>query len=351
MIKFIILIIVLVFAYPLENLERENLFIFWCVSSVLALSFTFGSFDRVPFQENSTFIDKNISSVLAIKPGGKDSRDQPSFVPTRPSSSTPGRKAESPPRNTNKSGSNANTKPQYHDAPDPKRSPNLWGVSQSNNPNGGDNPSDLLSSNEVPKEDNWINDPSLWDKSQENDLAGDNEETQKPGKLQADIDFPYQYDENGNPTLLIPNAGRTKKKRLYNKIEFDQTSTHMHHAPDFGIDLPPNFDLDVYKSLDRKGRIQYTKNNVPRETVIQYQNELGKGMSPLFGTRKTKSVPGFAGKRKRNTELTIQMGTKNEHILSVIGEDGIHRSSYQIDDNKLQNIMDNDFWIWPYRDI
>ena len=66
-------------------------------------------------------------------------------------------------------------------------------------------------------------------------------------------------------------------------------------------------------------KIDYGKQNLPRETIINYQNEIGKSMSPLFGPKDTFSVPGFAGKYKQNTELTIQQtDTPNNTILSII---------------------------------
>lgn len=43
---------------------------------------------------------------------------------------------------------------------------------------------------------------------------------------------------------------KIRKKRTYTKVEFDQTAVHMHHAPDFGISLPANFDMNKYRSLD-----------------------------------------------------------------------------------------------------
>jgi hypothetical protein len=65
--------------------------------------------------------------------------------------------------------------------------------------------------------------------------------TKEPGKLNVDVDFPYSYDEALNPTLLVPNNGRTRPKRSFFKVEFDQTSTH--HAEELGILLPKDFDM------------------------------------------------------------------------------------------------------------
>ena len=69
MIKFIIVIVVVVFGRWLEMLERENSYIFGCVSLLLAITFT--SFDHVRFERTPTVIEKNLSSVLVINSGGE----------------------------------------------------------------------------------------------------------------------------------------------------------------------------------------------------------------------------------------------------------------------------------------
>lgn len=51
--------------------------------------------------------------------------------------------------------------------------------------------------------------------------------------------------------------------------------------------------MTKYNNLDRVGKIVYAKENLPRETIIAYQNELAKSMSPLFETKKTMLVPEF----------------------------------------------------------
>ena len=170
--------------------------------------------------------------------------------------------------------------------------------------------------------------------------------------MEADIDFQYEYDSNGNPTLLVPNPGKVRTKRNYNRVEFEQTASHIHHAPDFNIPLPSDFDMSHYMNLDRAGRIDYAKQKLSREIIISYQNEIGKSMSPLFGRKKTFSVPGFAGKYKQNTELTIQQtDTPNNTIISIIREDGLHISSYSIDDRALRQLTKDNFWVLKNRNL
>ena len=169
---------------------------------------------------------------------------------------------------------------------------------------------------------------------------------------QIDIDFAYQYDSNGNPTLLIPNTGRLRKKRTYTKVEFDQTAVHMHHASDFDIQLPPGFDMAKYKSLDRAGRLDYVNQKVPRETIINYQNAIGRSMCPIFNIAgKTISVPGFAGKHKIGTELTIQQRPGGINMLSIIREDGTHISSFSVDRSAIEKLIENDFWVLRDRNL
>ena len=170
--------------------------------------------------------------------------------------------------------------------------------------------------------------------------------------MEADIDFQYEYDSNGNPTLLVPNPGKARTKRNYPRVEFDQTASHIHHAPDLNIPLPSDFDMVHYKKLNRADKIDYAKQKLPRETIINYQNEIGKSISPLFGPKETFLVPGFAGKFKRNTELTIQQtDTPNESLLSIIREDGGHISTFSINDDYLQGIIDDGFWVLKKRNI
>ena len=168
--------------------------------------------------------------------------------------------------------------------------------------------------------------------------------------MEVDIDFPYKYYANGNPTLLVPNIGRAGNKRDYTKVDFDQTASHIHHAQDFGIVLPQSFDMAKYERLYRAGRIEYAKQKLLRETITNYQNAIGKSMSPIFDVN-TKSVPGFAGVRKQDTELTIQSTKPNINIFGIIREDGMHILSFSITDDELKKIVNNDFWVLKDRNL
>lgn len=105
---------------------------------------------------------------------------------------------------------------------------------------------DKLSSNDVPDPSDWNTDSDLWD-----DRAGDScfdfeeEKIERSNQLSVPVNFEYELDSNGNPTLLIPNIDSTRieKGRTFNKVEYDQTASHLHHAPEFGIVLPSGFDM------------------------------------------------------------------------------------------------------------
>jgi hypothetical protein len=126
----------------------------------------------------------------------------------------------------------------------------------------------------------------------------------------------------------------------------------MHHASDLNIPLPSDFDMVHYKNLNRADKIDYAKQKLPRETRINYQNEIGKSMSPLFGPKETFLVPGFAGKFKQNTELTIQQtDTPDKTILSLIREDGVHISSFSVNNKVLRKITKYNFWVLKNRNL
>ena len=74
-------------------------------------------------------------------------------------------------------------------------------------------------------------------------------------------------------------------------------------------------------------------------------------MSPIFGVN-TKSVPGFAGVRKQDTELTIQQtDTPDKTILSIIREDGVHISSFSVNNEVLRKITKDNFWVLKNRNL
>ena len=264
-------------------------------------------------------------------PPGGGQKEPNYFVP--PTTQVP---PNNPDSSANTGSHNYDLKPKYP-----------WGIDPSYNPgDGGSENGSALPANQILENDEWVTDPYVWDKAQDKDSSTSEEEEKikQVGKLKADLDFQYEYDSNGNPTLLVLNPGKAYTKRNYNRVEFEQTASHMHHAPDFNIPLPSDFDTSHYMNLERAGRIDYANQKLSREIIISYQNEIGKSMSPLFGPKKTFSVPSFAGKYKQNTELTIQQtNTPNNTFVSIIREDGLYISSYSIDDRALRLVCSKAF--------
>jgi hypothetical protein len=95
------------------------------------------------------------------------------------------------------------------------------------------------------------------------DECNDFEEAIESDSLPVKVNFAYIRDANGNPTLLVPNmdSTRTMPGRTFNRVEYDQTLSHLQHLPEFGIQLPTSFDMGIYKNLPTKAdKIQYGKN-------------------------------------------------------------------------------------------
>src|SRR6056300_107 len=211
---------------------------------------------------------------------------------------------------------------------------------------------EALKNNEVPDKKDWnVNE---W--SEDNGQCNDFEKYIESEELPVPVNFEYEKDSNGNPSLLIPNMDSTHntKGRAFNRIEYDQAASHLHHANEFGIQLSQDFDMSKYNALPTKfDKIQYAKQHVSPEIIISYQNAMGLAMKPIFGTEaKTHAVRGFAGKHKVNVGLVIQSipGT-DKYYLSIINDRGIHVSSYSLSETKLRQLIKNDFWVLTKRNF
>ena len=192
----------------------------------------------------------------------------------------------------------------------------------------------------APQKSDQINfeDPSLYK---------DNKKTKETTKLEkgekkeinvVEVDFDHILDEKGDPVLLILD------KDQFIKVGPEQTKTHLRYADDLGINLPGNFAMNHYENLDREGRIEYADKHVSRETIIDYQNEIGKAMT----VDDTIYVDGFVGKYKKDADLKI---SNKKKLLSVVSERGEYISTYGITPNKLLRIVKDGFWIWKNRII
>ena len=138
---------------------------------------------------------------------------------------------------------------------------------------------------------------------------------------------------------------RTERGRTRNRVEYDQTMTHLHHAPELGVTLPPNFDTTTYQKMDNKARIAYAKQRVSPDTIITYQNKIGLAMSPQFGTL-TMEIRGKAGTSETPVGLVIQkIPNTNRMYLSIIKDNGKHITTYPITNQRLNRLRNNDFWV------
>ena len=210
--------------------------------------------------------------------------------------------------------------------------------------------------NKVPPKEDWSidgwcdEDESGSDHSHEQKLDMDSD------PLPVPVNFEHVMDSNNNPTLLVPNIDVTRLKRgqTFNRIEYDQTATHLHHAPEFGIELPPGFDLQNYRNMNKNDRIAYVKEHVPQETIISYQNAIGLSMTPQFGTGlTTRSFRGIAGVYKQDISVVAQTIPNNtkEIRLSVVRDNGVHASTYTMKITKLKKLMEDPegFWLFKTR--
>lgn len=142
-------------------------------------------------------------------------------------------------------------------------------------------------------------------------------------------------------------------------VEYDQTAAHIHHAPDFGIRLPDSFDMTTYKNLERSAKIEYAKQKLSPEIIINYQNKIAKSITPRFVPVPKKGVdfkvvPGFVGTRKRDSDLTItpMESNSNKVMLGIIREDGVHITSYPVKLTKLKRIaLVDGFWVLKERNL
>jgi hypothetical protein len=169
----------------------------------------------IGFQPTQTLevIEKNVKNVLAINSGGSGVPPH-NFV-----TNDPGRSSDSMAgRDTSGRGNH-----RFHNYNHKPRFP--WGIDSSPGGGSGSSAGSCLDDNKIPPKSEWETDPTYWDNSQneveEQTTLEEDKDIQPPGRLQVDLDFPYKYDDNGNPTLLVPNMGRACKKRVYTKVDYD----------------------------------------------------------------------------------------------------------------------------------
>jgi hypothetical protein len=283
-----LLLLIVVMGRFLERLEIKRPNLFW--GAILMLMLVFTSLD-----ENSVIHNHNHNTspsyteqiILKMRSGSDPINSKSGFVntgsgqrnaPTDPKSPDTSQRTNSGPTPGNGKGWPG---PRFPWGADPK-----YGRSGS---------CDVSDPHQLSAARDWISDPSAW------------EDDERDHPLEVPVDFPYRLNDKNEPTLLVPNLlVNTKSKNFgtFTRVEFEQTATHAHHMPEFGISLPDNFNMPYYLTLNRSGKIAYAKKMLPHTTIISYQNEIAKQLSPVFNPN-TYSVEGIAGQQKVPTQLVI----------------------------------------------
>jgi hypothetical protein len=68
------------------------------------------------------------------------------------------------------------------------------------------------------------------------------------------------------------------KRQKIVEVNHEHTKTHLHHACELGIKLPNDFDIVHHMEPSNEERIGYANEKVKSETIIDYQNKIGKTM-------------------------------------------------------------------------
>lgn len=162
----------------------------------------------------------------------------------------------------------------------------------------------------------------------------------------VEINFDYTLEDNGDVTLLIPNYSEFQSgKNKDIEIRTDQTKTHLHHFKDSGMELPETFDMIEYGKLEtREDKIAYATEHMSDETILEYQNFIGKQLTEDSVTH----VNGFAGEYK--TPNQIKINTENK-IVSIVSEKNVHISTFQSTPGRIRTFIKDGFWILKNKKI
>ena len=353
----------------LDNLERKLQQYFWLPVSIIACSiFSFNNSNYYRSSSNLTPVTIlevkpkiSVASTNAIAINGGAKQDGDGFLPIGKGSKSGGSKSGNSSPKVDKTPDRL--QPRYIEInPTPRRGFNLrdaFGVRKVPSTLGSQpNPNDPNGVHGPNKED-YDTDYNSW--IRDDDEGEDNSEN--PSILKPDSKS--EISGNGYRTLIVPNDGRQAARGEYTRVELEQMVTHMHHAPGHGIILPDNFSLAEYKRLgeiDKSDQFNYVMNNVPLDTLYEYQNKVAKSICPKMMTKQElqggkipfRSVPGVAGRYKRPTELTItpDLLDPNKFYVGIIGErKGNLISSIPYTEDQLRKLIKNDFWVLKDRDI
>jgi hypothetical protein len=326
----------------LESLERKSPRLLWGLILMLMLIFT-------SLNNHNTSPSYSERTISSIRSGSEPTNPKTGFVRGRTGQ---GNASTSPKSADTGQGINTGSTPGNDKGwPGPSFP---WGADPKYSRSGS---CDVSDPHQLSAAKNWISDPSAW------------EDDERDHPLSVPVDFPYKLNDKNEPTLLVPNLGNTKFESVdkYIRVEFQQTATHIHHAPEFGISLPDNFNMAYYRNLGRSGKIAYATKMLPRSTIISYQNEIAKGLTPVFNPN-TYLRDGIAGQQKVPTQLIIEKprdpyplpgqqirtsvpSGKKDIMLGIISEDNLHISSFPITQARLDRLEAENYWVLKNQNI
>ena len=110
------------------------------------------------------------------------------------------------------------------------------------------------------------------------------------------------------------------KEHTYFQVQFDQTAGHVHHLKDLSLEEPQDFDWVEYLARDGRGKAAYAKENMSKDSIIEYQNELAKEID-LSLVNDDEELEFHEGTQKRAQEpcgIIIRKYTSNFSTISII---------------------------------
>lgn len=205
---------------------------------------------------------------------------------------------------------------------------------------------------ELPDSEDYEFDQNEWDR-----LAADAEScyTYNPevdpsdNEYKVPIFFNFEKDQNGNPILLVPNVNKDRvvSGRSFNRVEYDQSASHLHHATELNVRMPSSFDPETFRDMKKKDRILWAKQNIPYETIIEFQNAQAKAMQPSTGLVIIPG-PGAAGKYETPVNLVFREISDNNrnYYLTIILRSGKHVTTYPVSRKRFREIVKDDkLWV------
>ena len=88
------------------------------------------------------------------------------------------------------------------------------------------------------------------------------------------------------------------------------------------------------------------KNKLPIKIKIIFQNKLGEAVNG-----KVEAFRGFTGIRKKPTPIIVKPLKGGRKLISLIGDDGTHLTSYVLSKKRYELLVRENFWLLKKRNI